>query len=443
MDNLTGFMWLRNANCIATNYPGFDNDYTYGDGRVTWQHALDFVKGINNGTYSNCGGGYSDWHLPNRKELLSLIDRSQFSPPLPIGHPFINQSYYYWSSTTNAPYYTHTAWFVVMTGFVNNDFKNDDGYYVWPVRSGTVGSFDYYCDNDGDGYIDSSIDGTCTGSGCVPTGCQTTAGDDCNDNDPTINPAATEICDGKDNDCDDSIDEGGLCDLLVSTWTAPANACASATISIKDTTKNQGTGTAGASTTKFYFSTNTTLDAGDTPLGSRVVPSLNPAAVSTGTTSVTLPNVSTGKYYLIAMADDGKVVSETNETNNKKSKAIYIGPDLIVSTLTAPTSAVRGTTISIGDTTKNKGCGTAGASTTKFYLSTNTTINIGVDYELGTRPVPSLGTNAVSTGTTGIVIPVGIPIGKYYIIANSDDANVVVEGNEGNNKKTKVITINP
>ena len=98
------------------------------------------------------------------------------------------------------------------------------------------------------------------------------------------------------------------------------------------------------------------------------------------------------------MADDGKVVSETNETNNKKSKAIYIGPDLIVSTITAPTSAVRGTTISITDTTKNKGCGTAGASTTKFYLSTNTTINIGVDYELGTRPVPALGTNVISTG---------------------------------------------
>jgi len=31
---------------------------------------------------------------------------------------------------------------------------------------------------------------------------------DCNDNDPTQNPRAAEVCDGKDNDCDGNIDEG-------------------------------------------------------------------------------------------------------------------------------------------------------------------------------------------------------------------------------------------
>ncbi len=510
-DNLTGLVWLKNANCIKTNYSSFDNDYTYGDGGVTWQHGLNFVKGINNGTYSQCGAGYSDWRLPNIKELRSLIDYSRYNPALSASHPFTNLSGWgstYWSSTSY-PYNGGVAWVVYMA--IGDVFKydmNNYGFYIWPVRSGQVGgSFDYYCDKDNDGYLSSLISGTCTGSGCVLVGCQTTPGNDCNDNDPAIHPGASDTnCNGIDEDCNGTPDDGyvpmptscgiGACastgqlicssgtlvdtcnpgtpqtegpygnptcsdlkdndcdgltdaldpscfppDLLVSSWTAPANACAGATVSIKDTTKNQGTGTAGASQTCFYFSTNTTLDAGDTPLGCRAIPSLGAGAVNTGTTPVTLPNVSIGKYYLITMADDGKVVAESNETNNKKSKVIYIGPDLIVSALTAPTSATRGTTILIGDTTKNKGCGIAGASTTKFYLSTNTTINIGVDYELGVRSVPALGTNAISTGTTSVVIPAGILTGKYYIITNSDDANVVVEGNETNNKKTKAITI--
>ena len=77
-DNLTGLMWLRDANCIATNYPEFDTDFTAGDGRVTWQHALDFVNGINSGAYSQCGAGHQDWRLPNREELRSLLDYSRF-----------------------------------------------------------------------------------------------------------------------------------------------------------------------------------------------------------------------------------------------------------------------------------------------------------------------------------------------------------------------------
>jgi hypothetical protein len=136
-DNLTSLMWLKDANCIATQYPAFDTDSVDGDGNVTWQNALNFVAGINNGTYPNCRAGYTDWRLPNRKELHSLTDFSQRNPALPSGHPFANVlSVYYWSSTTYAADRT-LAWNVVSSsvGFSTGRNKtNDSG--VWPVRGG-------------------------------------------------------------------------------------------------------------------------------------------------------------------------------------------------------------------------------------------------------------------------------------------------------------------
>ena len=390
---------------------------------------------------------------------------------------------------------------------------------MWPVRGGVVGTpINYYCDNDNDGYISSSISGNCTGGGCVPSGCQITQGDDCNDtpvSGAAIHPGATEICngidddcnagtsdgsgeiwygtacdgpdsdlckegtygctngvqscsdntgnntegpygdltcsDGKDNDCDgltDATDSGCFPpDLLVSSWTAPANACAGATISIKDTTKNQGTGTAGASQTCFYFSTNTILDPGDITLykpdGSRAcrsIPSLPPGGISTGTTSVTLPNVSIGKYYLIAMADDGKAVTESNETNNKKSKVIYIGTDLtVVSIVPSPLKPVAGQNVSITVTVKNIGCPAAGPFVIDFYKHLTTP---PVSYQVGDIRCSKSGLGSgLTTTCTGVISYAAA--GTYNMRAQVDTDQQVVEANETNNKKNRVITISP
>ncbi len=58
----------------------------------------------------------------------------------------------------------------------------------------------WYKDADGDSYSDGNTLTSCT----QPTGyiANPLAGTDCNDDDPAINPGATETCDGLDNDCD-------------------------------------------------------------------------------------------------------------------------------------------------------------------------------------------------------------------------------------------------
>ncbi len=66
----------------------------------------------------------------------------------------------------------------------------------------------YYCDNDADGYFDSSVDGTCIGDNCVPGGCQITPGNDCNDSTPSINPGVNdETCNGIDENCNGTPDD--------------------------------------------------------------------------------------------------------------------------------------------------------------------------------------------------------------------------------------------
>jgi hypothetical protein len=67
----------------------------------------------------------------------------------------------------------------------------------------------WFKDSDKDGYTDGTTKVSCEKPSDEYVSSATSG--DCNDNDPNINPARAEICDGKDNDCDGQIDEGIVC----------------------------------------------------------------------------------------------------------------------------------------------------------------------------------------------------------------------------------------
>jgi subtilase family serine protease len=231
-------------------------------------------------------------------------------------------------------------------------------------------------------------------------------------------------------------------DLIESSTIVPAAAGAGFALVVSDTVKNQGSGVAGASTTSFYLSANFALDTSDVFLGSRSVPSLAANATHSGTTSLSIPaDTQLGTYFLLVVADSANAVLETAETNNTSYGTTRVGPDLTVFALAAPSPTVAGATISVSDTIKNAGGGSAGGSTTRFYLSTNFTFDSS-DVAIGSRIVSGLAPGATNAGTVPVTIPTGTVAGLYYIIAVTDADDVVTETGETNNTRSLVIRIN-
>ena len=130
-DNLTGLIWLKNANCTDTV-----GSIDKSNGYLPWADALTWSNNLASGACGlTDGSSVGQWRLPNIVELESLVDAEQLNPALPFGHPFGNaQTNGYWSSSPY--YYDDYAWVVYLDdGSAFDDFM-PYSYYVWPVRGG-------------------------------------------------------------------------------------------------------------------------------------------------------------------------------------------------------------------------------------------------------------------------------------------------------------------
>ena len=122
-DTVTGLMWQKG-----------DSQNDAGGGR--WEDALNYCECL-----TLPSGGYSDWRLPNVRELETLVDWDRYKPA--INPLFSCRSSYYWSSSTYA-HYPDYAWRVFFySGYVYNGIKTSH-YYVRCVRGGPSGLFDHF-----------------------------------------------------------------------------------------------------------------------------------------------------------------------------------------------------------------------------------------------------------------------------------------------------------
>ena len=113
-DTSTGLIWLQNAN-------------PYGERRTLGD--IETIVHLLGNVYPGV------WRVPNKDELLSIVDTSRSNPALPARHPFYNVQ-------TDIPYFSSThlngmeVYVVSMgTGGVSSaDVRSS--LYSWPVRSG-------------------------------------------------------------------------------------------------------------------------------------------------------------------------------------------------------------------------------------------------------------------------------------------------------------------
>ncbi len=231
-------------------------------------------------------------------------------------------------------------------------------------------------------------------------------------------------------------------DMTVSAFTVPGTVAAGSSVTVSVTTKNQGTGFADPSTTRFYVSANGSVDASDTVLAeAHAVPALTPGMTSAASLTVTFPStLLPGSYYLIAKSDADDVLFESVEWNNIATRSFAIGPDLTVASPSLPPVTTPGATISAGYTVRNQGANAAAPSRLDFYWSADFTHDSG-DPKLASADIGALAPNTTQSGQASLVIPSTASIGTYYVFARADAGQAVPESWETNNNASATIRI--
>jgi len=123
--------WISNKNgTVIDKFSGlvWQQDTGNNGQPMMWKEALTYCESLNL-------AGYTDWRLPNIKELTSILDLTKIDPAINTEYFPYTRSTFYWSSTN----FADCAWYATFgDGYSGND-KNSvksNKYYVRCVRGG-------------------------------------------------------------------------------------------------------------------------------------------------------------------------------------------------------------------------------------------------------------------------------------------------------------------
>lgn len=237
-----------------------------------------------------------------------------------------------------------------------------------------------------------------------------------------------------------------LPDLVDSIVTAPASVATGQPVTVVYRITNNGVGVTYPDTwsNELWLSTDFIPgNSGDIRLSSvNKTRALQPGQSYNDTVTAQIPlTMAQGNYILIAVADAGNAVVESNDTNNLAFRpvTIFVPPasDLIVQTVAAPDTAYLGYTI---DTAKwvvgNSSSNTAsGVSADGIYLSKNTILD-STDVLIGVKnKIINLAPLAADTLSMQPLITT-VTEGLYNVLVKTDLLNNIVETDKTNNVNT-------
>ena len=217
--------------------------------------------------------------------------------------------------------------------------------------------------------------------------------------------------------------------------------CEGADIYISLTVTNLGSDNAGSHYYEALVSTGNSVSAiyTGTSLGYASGTANVPSYTHTSMMATLPTSITPGTYYVGLYADYGDYISETDENNNIVASSsaqltvIDCGPDLEPTSLTGPTSGVRGGTAQVSVQIANVGMEDVTNVDYSIYLSSDSSISGGNDVLIGSDVANSIAQSGSWSGNINLGIPSNLGDGCWYwgIIVDPNDS--VAEMDETNN----------
>lgn len=207
------------------------------------------------------------------------------------------------------------------------------------------------------------------------------------------------------------------------------------------TVKNQGTVATNATTTVQVFLSTTPSFPMVAYLNAATVPVLAPGQEVTLTMGYTTPNVSPGTYYVLGSVNPYQTVMEQDYGNNISASlplAVVNTPaDLVITSLSGPTTLQRGQAVTYTASVKNQGNSATDNATKLFlYLSASASFNPPDVINLfSSADIPVLAPGEVRSFALQFTTPQSTQPGTYYVLGyvNPSANNYTTESDYTNN----------